>query len=219
MDAKHFTASKGTTSAQVLTKVQPVTPMLNLMDPPEHTRLRAEIRSHLQPSNVAKFEPIIRELASKALEDGKEKGGLDVMSEFASLVSVTVACGLIGIPLEDASLMNDLVWRFFGREEGVEGMTADGLAAMEEMFGYFVQLSQPRKKAGSRDGDIIDVFNHWEIDGKQFDDMTIASHLSLFVIGGSGTFPKTFATTIRRLGEHPQQRAQLAADSSKLPAA
>jgi len=219
MDAKHFTASKGTTSAHLLTKVQPVTPMLNLMDPPEHTRLRAEIRSHLQPSNVAKFEPLIRELASKALDDGKEKGGLDVMSEYASLVSVTVACSLIGIPLEDAPLMNDLVWRFFGREEGVEGMTADGLAAMEEMFGYFVQLSQSRKKAGSKDGDIIDIFNHWEIDGKKFDDMTIASHLSLFIIGGSETFPKTFATTIRRLGEHPEQRSQLAADSSKIPAA
>ncbi|MCH8132279.1 MAG: cytochrome P450 [Myxococcales bacterium] len=219
MDTKHFTASKGTTSAHLLTKVQPVTPMLNLMDPPEHTRLRAEIRSHLQPSNVARFEPMIRELASKALDDGKEKGGLDVMSEFASLVSVTVACSLIGIPLEDAPLMNDLVWRFFGREEGVEGMTADGLAAMEEMFGYFVQLSQSRKKAGAKDGDIIDIFNHWEIDGKKFDDMTIASHLSLFIIGGSETFPKTFATTIRRLGEHPEQRAQLAADSSKIPGA
>ncbi len=33
-DVKHFTAAQGTTSAHLLTKVQPVTPMLNLMDPP-----------------------------------------------------------------------------------------------------------------------------------------------------------------------------------------
>jgi cytochrome P450 len=32
-----FSAAKGTTPSQVLTKVQLVTPMLNLMDPPEHT--------------------------------------------------------------------------------------------------------------------------------------------------------------------------------------
>jgi hypothetical protein len=219
MDAKHFTAAKGTTSAHLLTKVQPVTPMLNLMDPPEHTRLRAEIRSHLQPSNVGKFEPLIRERAAKALTEAKEKGGLDVMGEYASLVSVTVACSVIGIPLEEAPMLNDLVWRFFGREEGVDGMTPDGLAAMEEMFGYFVQLSQGRKKTGSNGADIIDIFNSWEIDGQKFDDMTIASHLSLFIIGGSETFPKTFATTIRRLAEHPDQRAELVADPSKIPGA
>ena len=36
-------------------------------------------------------------------------------------------------------MLNSLVWRFFKREPGVDGMTEDGLAAMGEMFGYFVQ--------------------------------------------------------------------------------
>jgi hypothetical protein len=48
---------------------------------------------------------------------------MDVMGDMASKVSVTVACLVTGIPLEDAAMMNDLVWRFFGREPGVDGMT------------------------------------------------------------------------------------------------
>ena len=212
MDKQHYTATKGTTSSHLLSKVQPVTPMINLMDPPQHTKLRTAVRDHFNPAKVAKFEPVIREIATKALDEAVERGGMDVMGDMASKVSVTVACLVTGIPLEDAGMMNDLVWRFFGREPGVDGMTEDGLAAMNEMFGYFVQLSQSRKADGSTRGDVIDLINNIEIDGAKLEDMSIASHISMFIIGGSETFPKTFATTIRRLGEHPNQRAHLAAN-------
>src|SRR4029450_2815501 len=46
MDNKHYTCAKGTTSAHLLTKVQQVTPMLNNMDPPQHTQLSAAERKH-----------------------------------------------------------------------------------------------------------------------------------------------------------------------------
>ncbi len=217
MDTNHFTATKGTTSSHLLSKVQPVTPMINLMDPPQHTKLRAVVRDHFNPAKIAKFEPVIREIATQAIDGAIERGGMDAMGDMASKVSVTVACLVTGIPLEDASMMNDWVWRFFGREPGVDGMTQDGLAAMNDMFAYFNQISQARKKEGSTRGDVIDLLNEIEIDGNKLDDMSIASHISMFIIGGSETFPKTFATTIQRLGEHPDQRADLAANPDLIP--
>jgi hypothetical protein len=217
MDTKHYTATKGTTSSHLLSKVQPVTPMINLMDPPQHTKLRTAVRDHFTPAKIAKLEPVIRDIATTALDEAIERGSMDVMGDMASKVSVTVACLVTGIPLEDAAMMNDLVWRFFGREPGVDGMTEDGLAAMNEMFGYFTQFSQARKKEGSTRGDVFDLINSIEIDGQQFDDMSIASHIAMFIIGGSETFPKTFATTIQRLGEHPDQRADLAANPDLIP--
>ena len=219
MDNKHYTAEKGTTSAHLLTKVQPLFPMINMMDPPRHTKLRTAVRHHFTPGAIGKLEPLIRDIAVKALDEGRERGGMDMMADLGSRVSVTVACLVIGIPLEDAPTMNDLVWRFFGRDPEIEGMTPDGLAAMEELFGHLVQLSQERKAEGSQRGDVIDLINNIEIDGKKLDDMAIASHLSMFVIGGAETFPKTFATTIQRLAEHPDQRAQLTADPSLIPQA
>ncbi len=219
MDTRHYTAAKGTTSAHLLTKVQPVTPMINMMDPPQHTKLRTAVRHHFTPAAIGKFEPIVREIAVKALDEARERGGLDVMGDMASNVSVTVACLVIGIPLEDAPMMNDLVWRFFARDPEIDGMTPDGLAAMEELFGYFVQLVQQRRAEGSEKGDVIDLVSNIEIDGEKFDDMAIASHLTMFVIGGSETFPKTFATTLQRLAEHPEQRARCAADPSLIPGA
>jgi cytochrome P450 len=218
-DTKHYSAAKGTTSAHLLTKVQPVTPMINLMDPPQHTQLRAPLRHLFTPAAIRSYEPVIRKIAAENLDAALSRGSLDVMGDLASKVSVTVACLVVGIPLEDTALMNSLVWRFFARQPGVDGMTPDGLKAMEEMFAYFTRFSQQRRKSGEERDDVVNLLNHIEIDGKKLDDYSIASHISMFIIGGSETLPKVFAGSIQHLAQHPDQRAQVAADPSLVPGA
>ncbi len=66
-DMKNLTAANGTTSAHLLTKVQPVTPMINNMDAPDHTRLRAEFRKAFAAPEVARLEPMIRRIAKERL--------------------------------------------------------------------------------------------------------------------------------------------------------
>lgn len=216
MDNKHFSAAKGTTSAHLLTKVQPVTPMLNLMDPPQHTQLRSQMRHHFTPAAINKMEPVIREIAIKNLDEARDRGEMDVMADLASKVSVAVSCLVVGIPLEDAALMNELVWRFFARDPGVDGMTPDGLDAMNEMFAYFTDISRKRRKQGDQ-GDVVSLLNDVEIDGKRLDDASIASHISMLIIGGSETLPKVFASCVQHLGEHPDQRAEVVKDLGLVP--
>ena len=216
MDADHFSAAEGTTSSHLLTKVQPVTPMLNMMDPPQHTALRSKIRLHFQPAAIRKLEPTVREIASSCLDAALARGELDVIGDLAQEVATKVACLISGIPLEDGDMLNDLVKRFFRREPGVDGMTEDGLAAMNEMFAYFIGQSHAKRKDTDAN-DVISLLNDFELDGEKLDDMSIASHISMFIIGGSETFPKVFANLIRRMGEHPDQRAECAADPTLIP--
>ncbi len=204
-DIKHFTATKGTTSAHLLTKVQPVTPMLNLMDPPEHAKLRSAMRAYFAAPEVAPLESMIREMARDSL--AKSGGSMDAMAGYSSPVAVAVACKVNGLPVEDGPLLNDLVWRFFAREAGVEGMTPDGLAAFGEMDAYFRGLIAERRRNPGPPS-VLQTLLEIEIDGEKLDDGAIASHLSLLIIGGSETFPKTFANIVRRLAEHPDQRAE-----------
>ncbi len=114
-------------------------------------------------------------------------------------------------------MLSDLVWRFFKREPGVEGMTPDGLKAMEELGGYFVALAQRRRGSGAREDDVVSLLARTEVGGAQLDDFAIASHLTLLIIGGSETFPKVFANAIRRLHEHRDQRALCIADPNLIP--
>ena len=215
-DIKHFTATKGTTSAHLLTKVQPVTPMLNLMDPPEHSKLRSTMRAYFAAPEVAPLEQMIRQMARDGLEAARDAGSMDVMSGYSSPIAVTVACKVNGLPVEDGPLLNDLVWRFFGREEGIQGMTPDGLAAFGEMDAYFRQLIGERRRNPGPDS-VLQTLLEIELGGEKLDDSAISSHLAMLIIGGSETFPKTFANIVRRLGEYPDQRAECTADPSLIP--
>ena len=215
-DTKHFTATKGTTSAHLLTKVQPVTPMLNLMDPPDHSKLRSAVRGYFAAPDVAPLESLIRKMARESLEEAKGRGGLDAMGEFASKVAVSVACTVNGLPVEDGPFLNDLVWRFFKRAPGVEGMTEDGMAAFGELDVYFRNLISERRK-GPKQNSVLGTLIEIEIDGEKLDDTAIASHLTMLIIGGAETFPKTFANFLKRLAEHPDQRAECVAKPELIP--
>ena len=217
MDAKSYSTAQGTTAAHLLTKVQPVTPMLNLMDPPQHSKLRSQIRQFFMPGRVASLEPKIRGFATDAMDAVMDRGECDLMDDVASKVAVQVACLANGFPLEDGEMLNQLVWRFFAREEGVDGMTEDGLAAMMEMSAYFADLIKRRRGNPGEGGSAVDTVLSIEIDGRKLSDEEAGSHLSLFLIGGAETFPKVFANAIYRLFEHPDQRAALAADPELIP--
>ncbi len=216
-DKEHLSAAKGTTSSHVLTKVQPVTPMINLMDPPEHTELRAQVRQFFQPRAVSNLEPLMRGLAKGLINDVIERGECDVMADFASQLAVTVACVVNGFPQEDGPILNELVWRFFKREPGVDGMTEDGLAAAVELNQYFMDLLKGRRDRNDNADDVINTFRNAEVAGRRYADEEIASHLSMLIIGGAETFPKVFANCMVRLAQNPDQRAECVADPSLIP--
>lgn len=215
-DMKNLTAAAGTTSAHLLTKVQPVTPMINNMDAPDHTRLRSSFRKPFAAPEVAKLEPMIRKIAGDRLDAKRDEGGLDVIHDMTAHVAVTVACTISGLPAEDGPYLNDLVWRFFKREEGHDGATEAGMAAMAEMFEYFHGQIAARR-AGSPKEDVLQTLLEFEQDGERLDDDALASHLAMLIIGGSETFPKTFASIVRRLAEHPDQRRQVVEDPALIP--
>ena len=217
MDAKNYSTTRGTTAAHLFTKIQPVTPMLNLMDPPQHTQLRSKIRKFFQPARVNALLPQIETIVNQAFDAIRDRGECDMFVEFASRVSVRVACLANGFPMEDADRLNAMVWRFFAREEGVEGMTQDGIAAMMEMTAYLADLIKKRRANPTAGGSPVDAVLDIEVDGRKFSDEEAGSHLSMFLIGGAETFPKVFSSALYLLHQHPDQRAECAADPSLIP--
>jgi cytochrome P450 len=216
---KHLSTAKGTTPSQVLTKTQPVTPMLNVLDPPDHTRLRVAIRPRFARAAIRDLEPTIRGIVRECIQKALPQGGCDVIGDLSAQLSVKVTCMAVGIPLEDGDLLSGLVWRFFDRQPGVDGMTENGLAAAQELTAYFISLLDARRRQGSDEDDVVNMLRNFEQDGRAFSDEEIGSHLSMLIIGGSETFPKTFANAVFRLAEYPEQRARCAADPDLIPAA
>jgi cytochrome P450 len=210
-------AAKGTTPAQLLTRDQPVTPMINVMDPPTHTQLRALIRKCFLPQHVRNAEPVARKIACDLLDGVADQKEFDAVGDFSALLSVSIACAAIGLPVEDGPLLTQWVQGFLHHEPDSGGMTTEGLASLAQLSAYCEEKIQERRKSPVDSPEAINVLAGCELDGKLFSDADAASHLAMLVIGGSETFPKVLASCLRRLWEYPDQRAALVQDPSGIP--
>ncbi len=217
-DATRFSVRKGTSAPQLLSKVLPVFPNLNHVDPPQHTELRGDLWRFFTPRAVAVFEERLRTLTRERLEALRPAGGFDVMGDLAFPVSSRMACIMVGFPEEDADELVELVRRFFRREDDVKGMTEDGMAAYEEMNAYLQDLTRRRLASGDLSHSPVDTLIGREtLDGERPSVEVRGSHLMLMLLGSTETFPKTFANTLYRLAEHPDQRAEVVADLALVP--
>ena len=141
----------------------------------------------------------------------------DVIGDFAARLSVTVACMAIGLPVEDGQMLTDWVQRFFAHDPDSQGFAPEGGAALQELVDYCTEKVKERRKNPVDSPEALSAISTFEFDGRRYDDADAGSHVSMLVIGGSETFPKVLANGLRRLREHPDQRATLAADPSRIP--
>jgi cytochrome P450 len=217
MDNDHFTAEQGTSPQYLLTKSIPALPNLNHMDPPAHTKLRAAVAPYFMPRRVRTLEATIRGFVSDCIDAFIDTGRADVIGELGQIVAVRVANVAVGFPEEDSAYIVDLVKRFLSREEGTVGMTQTGVSAFEEMIGYLEGLAKARRAYTGPAENPIDIFLRERVDGELLGDELIGQHLILLLVGATETFPKVFATSVLRLAQHPDQRAELASDPSLIP--
>jgi cytochrome P450 len=216
-DNEHLTATRGSSSAYLLQKAIPPLPNLNHMDPPQQTALRAAMAKYFMPRRVRSLEPVIRGFVTDCIDAFIDKGEADVMSELGQIVAVRVGCLAVGFPEGDSAYIIDLVKRFLAREEGKVGMTEVGVSAFEEMIGYLVGVATQRRGYTGPVETPIDVLLRAEVDGEKLSDEIIGQHLILMLVGATETFPKAFGSTLLRLFQHPDQRAELIADPSRIP--
>ncbi len=200
----------GGTSAHLLTRVQPVLPLLNNMDPPDHTKLRSGLRKHFMPARVRALEPWIRDLVDELLKPFDDGETHEFVEEFAQPLAMNVGCKVIGLPPEDGDYLRDVIGRFFAREPGKAGMTDDGLVAMGEMNEYLRRISAEQRANPPAEPNAISVLRDYrDQDGNSLSDDDIGSHLSLLLIGGTDTLPKVLANLMLRLRQNPDQRNDL----------
>jgi cytochrome P450 len=227
-DNESFTVTEGVTSDFVLTTRPEIAPMtdrspygrsLSLVDPPLHTRFRTLINGNFMPVMARSLEPFTRKLARSLIDELVDRGRFDVVNDFAMKVSVRIACTIIGIPLDDAPMLVDLVNTYFSRDPNVRGMTEQGAQASLTMSDYLTDFIAARRRSGAKGDSVTDLMLHADFDGRTLTDEDICGHLLVLLIGGTETLPKVVSSCSYRLYQNPAQRAELAADPSLLRAA
>jgi cytochrome P450 len=220
MDPRTFSSAHGTVLEQMTE--QPAGGMMIFMDQPEHTVLRRLVSRAFTPRRVAELEESIRQLCSGLLDAQRGRDGFDYVADFGAIVPANVIAMLLGVPEADRSGVRETIDTIFHLEPGV-GMVNDvSVGAMIELHGYITdQVAERQRKARDDMFSDLATADVVEPDGSRRK-MTLEESASfgvLLVAAGTETVARLLGWAGSVLADHPDQRAELAADGALIPAA
>lgn len=187
------------------------------MDPPMHGRMRALVSRGFTPRRVAQLEPRIREIARGYMADIVDRGdGFDFITDLAGRLPMDVISELIGVPTEDRDELRVKSDLLVHREDGVQDVPPEGIAAALDLILYYSDMLADRR--ANPGDDVISALLAAEIDGDRLDDDEIIGFLFLMVVAGNETTTKLLGNAWYWAWRNPDQRAKPFADLSRIPA-
>jgi cytochrome P450 len=190
------------------------------VDPPEHTRLRALASRAFTPRRVSQLEQGIRDLCAELLDPQRERGEFDFVQDFGALLPARVIATLLGVPPEEHDEVRHHIDQIFHIEPGVGMINDVSFSAQIWLHQYLTRQLESRRREPV--DDMMNDLAHAEItddDGevRRLTDQQAADFALLLVSAGTETVARLLGFAAVVLAEHPDQRAELAADASLLP--
>ncbi|BCJ48010.1 cytochrome P450 [Actinoplanes ianthinogenes] len=182
-------------------------------DPPDHTRLRRLVGRVFTTGAITALRPRIEQLVGTLLDDAAAGGDVvDLMAALAFPLPFTVICWLLGVPPDDRARFR--TWSNL-LVSGTGG--DDVLDASEAMVAYLRELIAD-KRTGTADDLLADLVRV----GDQGDRLTgdeLLGMAFLLLVAGHETTVNLIGNGTLALLTHPGQRALLAAEPERWPAA
>jgi cytochrome P450 len=226
LDTDTFLSSHGIVLEMITDQVWDI-PMMIMMDPPGHTRLRKLVSRAFTPRRIAELEPRIRALCTDLLDTVEGQDEFDYIDTFAGMLPPTVILSLLGFPEGHARQFRELADASLHVEEGstMQGGSLDRERYLvgengeigNEAFAILPELLEQRRQ--DPQDDLISGLVHAEIDDDGVTRRLTLEEIVAFVqlIGSAGT-----ETVARLLGfaavtldRFPDQR-QLLVDEPEL---
>ena len=190
----------------------------SMADPPRHTTLRGAIAPAFTPGAVRRGEDAMRVQARALLDELVPRGRFDVVRELAAPVATVATCAQLGLPELDAPRVTELV-NTVARRDGLNpGIGPEGQRAMGELATMTAAAVHAQVTRGEATP-VVAALRTLEVDGRRLTEDEITTQLTTMVIGGVESLPKVIGGGVRSLAAHPDQRAALVSDPTRVPAA
>ena len=189
-----------------------------LLDPPDHTRLRALVNKAFTRRAVNALEPHIRSLVNSLL-DNVDPAGFDLMEALANPLPVVVIAEMLGVRPEDRDRFR--VWSnqrarlleptISPRERAVAAEAGEALSA------YFRPIIEARR--AEPQGDIVSALVQAEEEGDVLTAREVLNMLRLLLVAGNETTTNLIGNGMLALLRNPDQLERLREDPSLIPSA
>src|SRR5947209_5079969 len=210
----------GVTVLGVVFPLELVRAMFIGMDPPKHDRIKALFQAGFTPKRIADHEPAIRGIVADVLDriDGHET--CDLVTDVAQPVVSRVIGSFMGIPPEDDAVWANLMNSTLGAgDPDLNPLGPESLVHKDipEIFERCRRLIAERRESPT--DDLTSVLVHAEVDGQKLEEHEIVMGFFLLVAAGNDSTKATYASGMRALMQHPDQRRLLFEDPSLIPSA
>jgi cytochrome P450 len=188
------------------------TPMMLLMDPPDHTRLRKLVSRSFTVRRMEELRPRVQQIADELVAALPATGTVDLMRQYAFLLPVRVICELLGVPEEDRDDFGS--WSSTMIDESPND---DKTAAAQRLGGYLAELVE-RKRAEPDDA-LLSALTQVSDEGDALSQEELVAMGMLLLIAGHETTVNLIGNGVLGLLTHPEQRAALAEKPELWPTA
>jgi cytochrome P450 len=182
-----------------------------MMDPPEHTRLRAPLQRTFSPKTVIGLRDKIEDLAVSLVEAIAPLGRADFVAAVTEPLPVRIFLAMMGLP-------DDRIGEF--REMVRDVLAPRGHDPMREMgrMRRIADAMQPTivARRDDRRDDIISLLWGVEIDGAAMTMELMEDYCCLLFLAGLDTVINAMTYGIRHLARHPELQAELRAAPERI---
>lgn len=222
-DHAHLISGRGTILELIKANIEMPKGMVIFEDPPTHETYRGLLSRVFTPRRMLALEPLVRKFTADCLDPFIGESEIDFVKDLAAKMPMRVIGMLLGIPESDQQTLRDGLDEGLRLKEGdnpAEYATArSGIEIHENHFGEYVDW---RAKNPSNDL-MTDLLN------AEFEDHTgvtrkltreeVLGYIGLLAGAGNETTTKLISWSLKVLGDHPDQRAEVAANPALVPAA
>ena len=197
--------------------VSPIGASMIGTDPPSHSKLRTIVSGPFGIRAIAAMEPRIRAITDRLLEPVVARGSMDVVSDLAEPLPVTVIAEMLGIPAEDRRTFKEWSDAIVELSNQFGGGDDEAMRRQREIGRYFLEVIEERRAHPGTD--LISRVVHAEVDGQHLSDHDVLGFCILLLVAGNETTTNLIGNAVRCFLEHPDVAARLAAHPESLPTA
>jgi cytochrome P450 len=191
------------------------THMLN-RDGEDHRRLRSLVSKAFTPKVIQAMRPRIEEIAAGLLDQVAGRGKMELVSEFAFPLPITVIAELLGIPLHNQDQFR--TWsNAFVRPVITPEEQQESLLLLQEFAAYMQNLVIERRQHPG--DDLLSALINVEEQGDRLSQGELFSMLSLLIVAGHETTVSLIGNAVLALLQHPAALEELLNDPAFIPTA
>ena len=218
-DWQTYRSGRGTTADILFSGIEVPPGILLFEDPPLHDLHRRLLSRVFTPRRMLAVEDLVRDFCVSALDPLRDADGFDFVTDLGAFMPMRTIGYLLGIPEEGQQQIRDRNDKSItvDAEQGDLSQTI-----IQESIGLFAEYIEWRAEHPS--DDLMTELLNAEIDEpdgtrRRLERTEILAYTAMIAGAGNETTARLIGFMGQLLGEHPDQRRELAEDPSLIPSA